>query len=111
MAGFPVPGDKARVVCEWDFARGTQGWVSSRTVHIKEANDGMVVETDGSDPQLMSPVLRIQPAKGDLLEVRMAAPRMSAMMSRTEAITMSSRNPTVYVIAGPNGGGENDICR
>ncbi len=103
MAVFPVPGDKAQVVCEWDFARGTQGWVSNRTARIKEAKDGIVVETDGSDPQLMSPVLHIQPAKGDLLEVRMAAPRMSAMMSRTEPMTMTIRNPPVYVIAGPNG--------
>ncbi len=75
LTAFAMTDGSAQVVCEWDFARVTQGWSASGTSKVKQENGGIAVETDGSDAQLISPKLDIQPGNGDVLEVRMAASR------------------------------------
>ena len=75
LGALPVAGEDAQVVCEWDFARSMQGWIPNATAHVKQDRDGIVIETDGRDPQLLSPTLDIQPRAGDVLEVRLAASR------------------------------------
>ncbi len=93
LTAFPITDEGVRVVCEWDFSRGTQGWTPGGATHVKPGKDGIVVETDRHDPQLMSPVLDIIPENGDVLEVRMAA-------SRTGEIQWFWRTDT----SGPFGG-------
>ncbi|MHB8969125.1 MAG: glycoside hydrolase family 99-like domain-containing protein [Pirellulaceae bacterium] len=71
-----VAGEDVQVVCEWDFSRGMQGWVANSSARVQEGKDGIVIETDGRDAQLMSPKLDIAPQAGDVLEVRMSASRV-----------------------------------
>jgi hypothetical protein len=75
LGTFAAAGEDVQVVCEWDFARGMQGWVANSTAQVKPDKDGIVIETDGRDPQLMSPTLDIEPRKGDVLEVQIAVSR------------------------------------
>ena len=79
LGAFPAATEGEQVVCEWDFARCMQGWIPNGTAHVKPDKDGIVIETDGRDPQLMSSKLNIQPRAGDVLEVRMAASRAGAI--------------------------------
>jgi hypothetical protein len=75
LGAFSVADENVQVVCEWDFSRGMQGWVPNSTAHVKEDKNGIVIETDGRDAQLMSPKLDIEPQTGDVLEIEMAASR------------------------------------
>src|ERR1035437_11043191 len=71
----PALAQSPEVVREWNFAKGLQDWQPNQTAKVKQAADGIVVSTDGRDPQLLSPPLDIAPHDGDVLEVRMAASR------------------------------------
>ncbi len=75
LGAFPAATEAEQVICEWDFARGMQGWIPKGTAHVKQDKDGIEIETDGRDPQLMSSKLNLQPRVGGVLEVRMAASR------------------------------------
>src|SRR5271169_71618 len=70
LAGQAV-AQSTEVVRDWDFAKGLQGWETNQTAKVQQAADGIVVTTDGRDPQLLSPPLDIAPHDGDALEVRM----------------------------------------
>ncbi len=101
------------VVREWNFAKGLQGWQPNETAKVKQAANGIVVTTDGRDPQLLSPPLDIATQDGDALEVRMAASRtgdiqwfwatnttgayggLSQEQSRTTTVTKSDDLATV----------------
>ena len=75
LGAFPaVTGDEP-VACEWNFEHGMQGWAPGEKDRVKPTKDGIVIETDGHDPLLISPKLDIQPRAGDVLEVRMASSR------------------------------------
>ena len=74
LAG-PALAQSPEVVREWDFVKGIQDWQPNQTAKVRQAADGIVVTTDGRDPQLLSPPLDIAPHDGDVLEVRMAASR------------------------------------
>ena len=74
LAG-PALAQSPEVMREWNFAKGLQDWQPNQTAKVKQAADGIVVTTDGHDPQLLSPPLDIAPHDGDVLEVRMAASR------------------------------------
>ena len=71
----PALAQSPEVVREWEFAKGLQGWQPNQSAKVKQSADGIVVTTDGRDPQLLSPPLDIAPHDGDVLEVRMAASR------------------------------------
>jgi hypothetical protein len=71
----PSRAASSGVAYQCDFAKGLQGWAPNATAAVKQAPDGIVVTTDGRDPQLLSPRLDIEPREGDALEVRMAASR------------------------------------
>ena len=53
LGAFPAATEGEQVVCEWDFARCMQGWIPNGTAHVKPDKDGIVIETDGRDPQLI----------------------------------------------------------
>lgn len=75
LAACPAAGEEVEVVCAWDFTRDMQGWVANSATHVRHDQDGLLIESDGRDLQLMSPALEFSPQKGDRLEVRMAASR------------------------------------
>jgi len=78
LAVLPATAIRAEapdVICAWDFAKGLQGWEPNRTAEVTQAEDGIVVTTDGSDSILIGPPIDIEPVAGDVIEVRMAASR------------------------------------
>lgn len=72
---FSAAGEESQVLAQWDFSKGVQGWVPNAAAPVKQAPDGIMIETDGRDPQLTSPALDIAPQDGDVIEVRMTASR------------------------------------
>lgn len=77
MAALALAGalDGEQVLAEWDFGKGLQGWTPGPTAQVTEIKGAIVIETNGRDPVLASPVISIMPQDGDLLEVRMVASR------------------------------------
>jgi hypothetical protein len=75
LSACPAADEDNQVVWQWNFADGIQGWTASANARVKPDKDCIVIETDGDDAQLLSPVTAIEPRGGDVIEVQIAASR------------------------------------
>lgn len=72
MVLWLAPGAAGKAVVEWDFSKGTHGWVGNQVVeNLISSSEGLIIKSKGEDPWIEGPAVDLPGAEITRVNIRM----------------------------------------
>jgi len=72
LLAFMTVSAYGKVVAEWDFSKGTQGWTgNNRVKELTSSPEGLLVKSTGEDPWIEGPAIDLPGEKMVMVKIRM----------------------------------------